>query len=77
MKRVTNQSLMRMIPKKYRDKIDIDACWWDEDEVLISTKDGWCYDNPGQHLMGFSSVSEIKNMMLFECHCEDCKRARK
>lgn len=76
MKRASKESLLRSIPKKYHDKIALDECWWDEDAVIIPTKDGWCYDNPEQHLESFYSRDGLRHMVIQECHCEDCVNAK-
>lgn len=68
------KSLLSKVPKDCRDKIDLKACWKDEDEWVIVLKDGWCFFNKEQHIQGHY-MNELGAMYIQKCNCSDCQAA--
>ena len=66
------------VPKKYRERI----LHWDDERkggnsIIISLKDGWCFDEQGCHVFGEDNVKDVIASMgrSLPCECADCTKA--
>ncbi len=66
---------MHTLPKKYQERI---AHWDDErdmgNSIIITLKDGWCFEFPGQHVEGFDTLTSARGAVRNskKCQCSEC-----